>query len=108
MARSRCGCSTYIRSSRGSALVGLGTRRSSPPRRRSPDPAAKGGVMFLLQVMFGVLGVLVRLPRRLLLGLVLFVLGLALIELGHPSPRSVPQHAPAAPGHPAENPAASG
>lgn len=52
--------------------------------------------MFLLQVMFGVLGVLVRLPRRLLLGLVLFVLGLVLLELAHPSPRSVPQHAPAA------------
>lgn len=51
--------------------------------------------MFLLQVMFGVLGVLVRLPRRLLLGLVLFVLGLVLLELAHPS-RSVPQHAPAA------------
>ena len=53
--------------------------------------------MFLLQIMFGALGVLVRLPRRLLLGLVLFVLGLVLIELAHPSPRSVPQHAPAAP-----------
>lgn len=53
--------------------------------------------MFLLQIMFGTLGVLVRLPRRLLLGLVLFVLGLVLLELVHPSPRSVPQHATAAP-----------
>jgi hypothetical protein len=52
--------------------------------------------MVLLQIMFGVLGVLARLPRRLLLGLVLFVLGLVLLELVHPSPRSVQQHAPAA------------
>lgn len=47
--------------------------------------------MFLLQIMFGVLGVLLRLPRRLLLGLVLFILGLVLLELMLPTPRNVPQ-----------------
>ena len=41
--------------------------------------------------MFGVLGVLLRLPRRLLLGLLLFILGLLLVELVHPTPRNVPQ-----------------
>jgi hypothetical protein len=38
-----------------------------------------------------VLGVLLRLPRRLLLGLLLFIFGLLLLELGHPTPRNVPQ-----------------
>jgi len=49
--------------------------------------------VFLLQIMFGVLGVLLRLPRGLLLGLVLFVLGLVLLELVNPTPRTVPQRA---------------
>ena len=49
--------------------------------------------MFLVQIVFGVLGALVRLPRRFLLGLVLFVLGLVLLELVHPTPRRVPQRA---------------
>lgn len=49
--------------------------------------------MFLFQIMFGVLGALLRLPRRLLLGLLLFVLGLLLLELVHPTRRSVPQSA---------------
>jgi hypothetical protein len=43
--------------------------------------------VFLLQIMFGVLGVLLRLPRGLLLALVMFVLGLVLLELAFPSPR---------------------
>ena len=47
--------------------------------------------MFLFQIMFGVVGVLLRLPRRLLLGLLLFILGLLLLELVHPMPRNVPQ-----------------
>ncbi len=47
--------------------------------------------MFLFHIMFGVLGVLLRLPRRLLLGLLLFILGLLLLELVHPTPRNVPQ-----------------
>ena len=47
--------------------------------------------MFLFQIMFGVVGVLLRLPRRLLLGLLLFILGLLLLELAHPTPRNVPQ-----------------
>ncbi len=47
--------------------------------------------MFLFQIMFGVLGVLLRFPRRLLLGFLLFVLGLLLIELVHPTPRNVAQ-----------------
>ncbi len=47
--------------------------------------------MFLFQSMFGVVGVLLRLPRRLLLGLLLFILGLLLLELVHPTPRNVPQ-----------------
>ena len=47
--------------------------------------------MFLFQIMFGVFGVLLRLPRRLLLGLLLFVLGLLLLELVHPTPRNVPE-----------------
>ncbi len=51
--------------------------------------------MFLLQMMFGVVGVLLRLPRPLLLALVLFVLGLVLLELVHPSPRSAPERAAA-------------
>jgi hypothetical protein len=38
-----------------------------------------------------VLGVLLRLPRRLLLGLLLFILGLLLLELVHPTPRNVPR-----------------
>jgi hypothetical protein len=38
-----------------------------------------------------VLGMLLRLPRRLLLGLLLFILGLLLLELVHPTPRNVPQ-----------------
>ena len=46
--------------------------------------------MFLFQMMFGVLGVLLRLPRRLLLGLLLFILGLLLLELVHPTPRNAP------------------
>ncbi len=46
--------------------------------------------MFLFQIMFGVLGVLLRLPRRLLLGLLLFILGLLLLELVHPTSRNVP------------------
>lgn len=49
--------------------------------------------MFLFQIMFGVLGVLLRLPRRLLLAVLLFILGLLLLELVHPTPRSVPQRA---------------
>ena len=49
--------------------------------------------MFLLQTVFDILGLLFRLPRGLLLGLVLFVLGLVLLELVHPSPRNVAQHA---------------
>ena len=49
--------------------------------------------MFLFQIMFGVLGVLLRLPRRLLLGLLLFSLALLLLELVHPTPRNVPQRA---------------
>ena len=49
--------------------------------------------MFLLQIVFDILGLLFRLPRGLLLGLVLFVLGLVLLELVHPSPRNVAQHA---------------
>lgn len=47
--------------------------------------------MFLFHIMFGVVGVLLRLPRRLLLGLLLFILGLLLLELVHPTPRNVPQ-----------------
>jgi hypothetical protein len=47
--------------------------------------------VFLFQIMFGVVGVLLRLPRRLLLGLLLFILGLLLLELVHPTPRKVPQ-----------------
>jgi hypothetical protein len=47
--------------------------------------------VFLLQIMSGVLGVLLRLPRRLLLGLLLFILGLLLLELVHPTPRNMPQ-----------------
>ncbi len=46
--------------------------------------------MFLFHIMFGVVAVLLRLPRRLLLGLLLFVLGLLLLELVHPTPRNVP------------------
>jgi hypothetical protein len=38
-----------------------------------------------------VVGVLLRLPRPLLLGLLLFILGLLLLELVHPTPRNVPQ-----------------
>ena len=49
--------------------------------------------MFLAQIVFSVIGVFLRLPRRLLLGLVLFVLGLVLLELVHPTPRNVPQRA---------------
>jgi hypothetical protein len=49
--------------------------------------------MFLLQITMGIFGLLLRLPRRLLLGLVLFVLGLVLLELVHPTPRNVPQRA---------------
>lgn len=47
--------------------------------------------MFLFQIMFGVVAVLLRLPRRLLLGVLLFILGLLLLELVHPTPRNVPQ-----------------
>ncbi len=50
----------------------------------------EGGRVFLFQIMFGVVAVLFRLPRRLLLGLLLFVLGLLLLELVHPAPRNVP------------------
>ena len=46
--------------------------------------------MFLFQIMFGVVGVLLRLPRRLLLALLLFILGLLLLDLVHPTPRNVP------------------
>jgi len=49
--------------------------------------------VFLFQIMFGVLGLLLRLPRGLLLGLVLFILGLVLLELVTPTPRNVPQRA---------------
>lgn len=49
--------------------------------------------MFLAQIVFSVIAVFLRLPRRLLLGLVLFVLGLVLLELVHPTPRNVPQRA---------------
>ncbi len=52
---------------------------------------SEGGRVFLFQIMFGVLGVLLHLPRRLLLGLLLFILGLLLLELVHPTPRNVPQ-----------------
>ncbi len=52
--------------------------------------------MFLFHIMFGVVGLLLRLPRRLLLGLVLFVLGLVLLELVHPSPREPARRAAAA------------
>ncbi len=45
--------------------------------------------MFLFEIVFGVVGLLLRLPRRLLLGLVLLVLGLLLIELVHPAPSKV-------------------
>jgi hypothetical protein len=38
-----------------------------------------------------VVAVLLRLPRRLLLGLLLFILGLLLLQLVHPTPRDVPQ-----------------
>jgi hypothetical protein len=47
--------------------------------------------VFLFQIMFGVVGVLLRLPRRLLLGLLLFILGLLLLELVCPTPRNMPQ-----------------
>ncbi len=47
-----------------------------------------GFVVFLLQIAFGALGALLRLPRGLLLGLVLFLLGLVLLELVHPSSHS--------------------
>jgi hypothetical protein len=47
--------------------------------------------VFLLQIMFGILGVLLRLPRALLLAILLFILGLVLLELAHPSPRHAPQ-----------------
>lgn len=46
--------------------------------------------MFLFHIMFGVVAVLLRLPRRLLLGLLVFVLSLLLLELVHPTPRNVP------------------
>ena len=46
--------------------------------------------MFLFHIMFGVVAVLLRLPRRLLLGLLLFILGLLLLELVHPTPRNAP------------------
>ncbi len=46
--------------------------------------------MFLFHIMFGVVAVLLRLPRRLLLGVLLFILGLLLLELVHPTPRNVP------------------
>ena len=46
--------------------------------------------MFLFHIMFGVVAVLLRLPRRLLLGLLLFILGLLLLELVHPTPRNLP------------------
>ncbi len=49
--------------------------------------------MFLFQIMLGLLGLLLRLPRGLLLGLVLFLFGLVLVELVHPSPRHVPLRA---------------
>ena len=48
--------------------------------------------VFLLQTVFGLVGVLLRLPRRILLGLVLFVLGLVLLELMHPSPQTGAPH----------------
>ena len=47
--------------------------------------------MFLFQIMFGVVGVLLRLPRRLLLGLLVFILGLLLLELVQPTPPNMPQ-----------------
>ncbi len=46
--------------------------------------------MFLFHIMFGVVAVLLRLPRRLLLGVLLFILGLLLLELLHPTPRNLP------------------
>jgi hypothetical protein len=46
--------------------------------------------VFLFHIMFGVVAVLLRLPRRLLLGVLLFILGLLLLELVHPTPRTVP------------------
>jgi hypothetical protein len=48
--------------------------------------------VFLWQTMFGLVGVLLRLPRRILLGLVLFVFGLVLLELVHPSPQTGASH----------------
>jgi hypothetical protein len=63
--------------------------------------------VFLLQIMFGVLGVLLRLPRRLLLGLLLFVLGLLLLELVHPTRRNVPQRAAVTGGRASSPPVAS-
>ncbi len=52
-----------------------------------------GFVVFLLQIVFGALSALLRLPRGLLLGLVLFVLGLVVLELVHPSSHSSGQWA---------------
>ncbi len=84
-------------SSRGDPRWAQSVRTARRPTRGIVSSGAEvGEVMVLLQIMFGALGVLARLPRRLLLGLVLFVLGLVLLELVHPSPRSVQQHAPAA------------
>ena len=54
------------------------------------SPETGGGRVFLFHIMFGVVAVLLRLPRRLLLGLLLFILGLLLLELVHPTPRNLP------------------